>query len=60
MSLLKRLEERMLDPTLVANFNREVSKKHKSTARDKRNMAQAHKAVEAYKKTNPNWKQHFE
>lgn len=60
MSLLKRLEERLLVPKLNENFNREVSKSHEITEEDKRNYAQAHKSFEAYKKTNPNWKQHLE
>lgn len=59
MSLLKRMEERMLNSKLNANFNREVSK-NRETEKDKRNFAQVHESFKAYKKKNSNWKQHFE
>lgn len=59
-SLVRRMEVRMMNPKLNENFNREVSKKHKNTSEDNRKLAKTHRAVEAYKKKDINWKQHFE
>lgn len=60
MSLLRRIEERMLNSKLNANFNREVSKSREITEEDKRNFTQVHESFKAYKKKDSNWKQHFE
>lgn len=59
-SLLKRVEARMMDPKLNANFNRAVSRKTEITEEQKLRYAQAHEAFEEYKKKDPNWMQHFE
>lgn len=59
-NLFERIEARMADPKLNANFNREVSKKTEVTAEDKRNYALANEAFQEYKKKDPNWMQHFD
>lgn len=47
-SLLERIEKRLADPKLNANFNREVSKERNVTPEDKRNYAKAHEAFIRY------------
>lgn len=59
-NLLKRIEARMADPKLNANFNCEVSKNKEVTAVDKHNYALANEAFQEYKKKDPNWMQHFD
>lgn len=49
-NLLKRIEARMADPKLNANFNREVSKKYEITEEDKQNYALGHESFQEYKK----------
>ena len=53
-SLLKRIEARMADPKLNANFNREVSKECEITEEDKQNYALAHESFQDYKKNESN------
>lgn len=59
-NLLKRIEARMADPELNANFNREVSKYNEVTVVDQHNYALAKEAFQEYKKKDPNWMQHFD
>lgn len=59
-SLFKKIEERMLDPKLNENFNREVSKKCDTTSEDILNYELASEAFQEYKKKDPNWMKHFE
>lgn len=48
MTLFERIEKRMADPRLNANFNREVSKARNVTPEDKRNYAMAQDAFNRY------------
>lgn len=59
-SLLRRIEARMADPKLNANFNREVSRKSEVTEKDKHNSTLAYESLQEYKKKDPNWMEHFE
>ena len=59
-SLLRRIEARMTDPKLNANFNREVSKKSKVREEDIHNSTLVYESLQEYKKKDPNWMEHFE
>jgi len=59
-SLLRRIEDRMADPKLNANLNREVSRKGEVTEEDKHHSTLAYESFQEYKKKDPNWMQHFE
>lgn len=56
-NLLKRIEARMTDPKLNANFNCEVSKKNDVIEADKTNYSLAAEAFQEYKKQANNWMQ---
>lgn len=59
-SLYKQIQARLKDPKIVANFNNEVGKKPNITNEDERKYSLAHKSFQDYKKSNPEWSQHFE
>ena len=59
-SLLKRIEARMADPELNANFNREVSPKNDISEQEERKYVLAKEAFQEYKEKDPNWMQHFD
>ena len=59
-SLLKRIEARMADPELNANFNREVSQKNDVSEQEERKYVLVKEAFQEYKVKDPNWMQHFD